>query len=84
MKTQLWETDRHGTRRLINEIDSTSRFFGFDVPKRIADTQHTADSQLWIARQLRDGWRLNGPYGGMNRYEIFQSRFGDADFVRVE
>jgi hypothetical protein len=84
MKTQLWEIDRNGVRRLINEVDVTSRFFGFNVPKEVSSRQHTAEAQLWIARQLRDGWRLNGPYGGINKYEIFQKEDGKPDFVRIE
>lgn len=70
--TEVWEVRPDGKRFLLNTIKATSRFSGFTVPKRISESQHTAESQLWIARELKQGWDMNGPYRGIYKYEIWQ------------
>jgi hypothetical protein len=70
--TEVWEVRPDGRRFLLNTIDGSSRFTGFPVPKSISENQHRADSQLWIATQLKEGWNMNGPYRGIYRYEIIQ------------
>lgn len=70
--TELWEVRPDGRRFLLNTITGTSRFNSFTVPKSISANQHLAESQLWIARQLKQGWDMNGPYRGIYKYEIWQ------------
>jgi len=69
--TELWEVRPYGTRFIKNTINAGSRFSGFHVPKSIIDAQHTEVGQLWIARELKQGWDQNGPYRGIFQYEIF-------------
>lgn len=72
--TELWEVRPDGKRYLLNEIGATSKFRSVEVPKSVSELQHTAEAQAWIAKQLKDGWTLNGPYAGIYKYEIFQHR----------
>ena len=69
--TELWEVRPDGTRLIKNTINAGSRFSSFNVPKVIQDKQHLEEGQLWIARELKQGWDQNGPCRGIYRYEIF-------------
>jgi hypothetical protein len=82
--TELWEVRPDGTRFIKNTINAGSRFSGFNVPKRIADEQHRESGQLWIAKELKQGWDQNGPYRGIYRYEIFHVyQEGDGTLTKV-
>jgi hypothetical protein len=70
--TEVWECRPDGRYFLLNTITETSRFNSITVPKSISATQHLAESQLWIARQLKNSWDMNGPYRGIYKYEIWQ------------
>jgi len=70
--TEVWEVRPDGQRFLLNAIHGASKFHGFTVPKSVSENQHLAESQLWIARQLKEGWDMNGPYRGIYKYEIIQ------------
>lgn len=80
--TEVWEVRPDGRRFLLNTIHGTSKFHGFTVPKSISANQHLAESQLWIARQLKEGWNMNGPYRGIYRYEIIQE-WSDGERVTM-
>ena len=80
--TEVWEVRPDGRRFLLNTITGTSRFNSFTVPKRISERQHEADAQLWIARQLKEGWDMNGPYRGIYKYEIVQE-WSDGERVTM-
>lgn len=77
--TELWGIDENGRRYLMNEIKSTSRFDSVKLTKSESNLQHTAPVQLKIARDLRDGWKANGPHPH-RQYEIVQ-KWNDGDIV---
>ena len=77
--TELWGIDENGRRFLMNEIKAGSRFDSVKVTKAESSRQHTAEVQLKIARELRDGWRMNGPHPH-RQYEIVQ-KWSDGDIV---
>lgn len=78
-QTEVWEHRPDGRRILINTITHGSRFHGFKVP---AEGLHTEEAQLWVAREVKSGWDMNGPYRGVYRYEIEQL-WSDGDRVIV-
>lgn len=59
--TKLYEIRQGGSRRLMNEIKAGSRFQSVTLSKRESENQHTEEVQVKIARDLRDGWKQNGP-----------------------
>lgn len=77
--TELWGIDENGRRYLMNEIKAGSKFESVKLTKRESENQHTAEVQLKIARDLRDGWKLNGPHPH-RQYEIVQ-KWSDGDIV---
>lgn len=78
-QTELCGIDENGRRYLMNEIKATSRFDSVKLTKRDSENQHTAEVQLKIARDLRDGWKMNGPHPH-RQYEIVQ-KWSDGDIV---
>lgn len=80
--TELWGIDENGRRYLMNEIKATSRYNSVKLTKRESENQHTAPVQLKIARDLRDGWKMNGPHPH-RQYEIVQ-RYSDGSAVTVK
>ena len=66
--TELWEVRPSGERFLVNTIKIGSKFHNFKVP----DNMETAESQMQVARSLKLGWDMNGPYRGIYKYEIVQ------------
>ena len=64
----------------MNEIRPGSRFFGFVVPPAIAAKQHTEEGQLWIARELKSGWVLNGPDKTV-QYQIVHHYSGGSEVI---
>ena len=78
-QTELWGIDEDGRRYLMNEIHATSRYNSVKISKRDSENQHSPEVQLKIARDLRDGWRLNGPHPH-RQYEIVQ-KWSDGDIV---
>lgn len=59
-ETFVYELMENGTTREMTKITTWSQFYGFKVPKDIKATQHTAESQAWIAKKFRAGWITNG------------------------
>jgi hypothetical protein len=78
-QTELWGIDENGRRYLMNEIKSTSRYNSIKLSKRELENQHTPEVQLRIARELRDGWRMAGPWPH-RQYEIVQ-KWNDGDVI---
>lgn len=78
-QTELWGIDEDGRRYLMNTIKSTSRFESVKLTKAESSRQDTAPVQLKIARDLRDGWKMNGPHPH-RQYEIVQ-KWSDGDIV---
>lgn len=78
-QTELWGIDENGRRYLMNEIKSTSRFDSVKLTKTESSRQDTPEVQLKIARDLRDGWKMNGPHPH-RQYEIVQ-KWSDGDIV---
>ena len=78
-QTELWGIDEDGRRYLMNEIKATSRFDSVKLTKAESSRQHTPEVQLKIARDLRDGWKMNGPHPH-RQYEIVQ-KWSDGDVV---
>lgn len=68
MRTELWEITRDGKHYLMNTITAGSRFRSLTVPENM----HTAEAQLKVAQELKDGWVTNGAYGRISTYEIRQ------------
>ena len=81
-QTELWGIDENGKRFLMNEITGTSRFRSIELTKSESYRQHTAEVQLKIARELRDGWKMHGPHPH-RKYEIVQKWSGGDDVVVV-
>lgn len=77
--TELWGIDENGRRYLMNEIKATSRFDSVKLTKDERSNQHQPEVQLKIARDLRDGWKANGPHPH-RQYEIVQ-KWSDGDIV---
>lgn len=78
-QTELWGIDEDGRRYLMNEITGTSRFQSIKLTKSESSRQHTAEVQLKIARELRDGWKMHGPNPN-RKYEIVQ-KWSNGDVV---
>lgn len=77
--TELWGIDENGRRYLMNEIHATSRYNSVKLTKKESENQHKPEVQLRIARDLRDGWKMNGPHPH-RQYEIVQ-KWSDGDIV---
>ena len=77
--TELWGIDENGRKYLMNEIKAGSKFESVKLTKSESQNQHTAPVQLKIARDLRDGWKMNGPHPH-RQYEIVQ-KWSDGDIV---
>lgn len=57
--TVLWVKQEEGSEwRVINVIDFASRFQHVSTNGDMNDLEN----QLRVARELRDGWRTNGPW----------------------
>ena len=74
--TELWGIEPDGRRFLMNTITSGSKFKSSAVSLKNLET---AETQLAVARDQRDGWRFNGPYPN-RKYEIVQ-KWSDGDVI---
>jgi hypothetical protein len=77
--TELWEVRTNGRRYLLNTITAGSKYHSVRTPKDM----HSAESQLEVANELKNGWQFNGPNRHDRRYEIVQVWIENWQEVRV-
>jgi len=80
--TELWGIDELDRPYLMNEIKATSKFQTIKLTRDESSRQHTAEVQLKIARELRDGWKMHGPHPH-RKYKIVQKWSNGDDVVVV-
>lgn len=74
--------------RLMNEIHSGSRFKNTAWPRtpdgmEVGSWHSTAEAQLVVAKDIRDGWRLNGNLPAGTQFRITQQEYNKEERIAV-